>query len=184
MPKRTLIVDGGDPAHFFLAVEKGTLSVGESPTLTKGLLRDIRVTRIHCEIEIEDDRDRLPIDEPGVLAPHTLRQGETVKLGQLCMSLMWDSLSPEAADIPLLDLGASAPVAAEAPPPPSANLPRRLKVVDGADQGRTFRLPESGNVVVGKPGGQTNVGLHDLYVSKSHCALEITAGTGTATHAE
>ena len=53
--------------------------------------------------------------------------------------------------------------------------PKRLKVTDGGDQGRSFALPDVGTVSVGKVGGPAEIGLHDLYVAKIHCTLTIEA---------
>jgi Protein kinase domain/Inner membrane component of T3SS, cytoplasmic domain len=49
----------------------------------------------------------------------------------------------------------------------------RLNVVDGGDRGQTFRLPPSGTVRIGNYGGHTDICLHDLYVAKDHCHVEI-----------
>ena len=62
--------------------------------------------------------------------------------------------------------------------------PKRLKVTDGGDQGRSFALPDAGTVSVGKPGGQAEIGLHDLYVAKIHCTLTVESGTVRVTHVE
>ncbi|MBX9581367.1 MAG: protein kinase, partial [Gemmataceae bacterium] len=68
--------------------------------------------------------------------------------------------------------------------PPPATGPRRLKVVDGADQGRTYRLPDAGTVLVGKPGGEAHVRLHDLYVAPVHCSLAVTPDGVTVAHVD
>jgi serine/threonine protein kinase len=46
-------------------------------------------------------------------------------------------------------------------------------VIDGADQGQTFWLPEAGTVVIGNSHKHCDVCLHDLYVGRTHCHLEI-----------
>ena len=52
-------------------------------------------------------------------------------------------------------------------------MPRRLKVIDGADQGHNFWLPETGTLLVGSNSKHCDIVLHDLYVSRVHCHLEI-----------
>ncbi|MBX9622996.1 MAG: protein kinase, partial [Gemmataceae bacterium] len=85
-----------------------------------------------------------------------------------------DQAGPEAAG------GAPARPPATAPAPPA---PRRLKVVDGGDQGRSFRLPDAGTVTLGKRGHAT-IGLNDLYVMRVHCSLEIGPHSVLVTHVE
>src|SRR5262245_57475377 len=52
-------------------------------------------------------------------------------------------------------------------------MPKRLVVIDGADQGQSFWLPEAGTVLVGNSRKHCDVCLHDLYVGRVHCHLEI-----------
>ncbi|MBX9584579.1 MAG: protein kinase, partial [Gemmataceae bacterium] len=95
---------------------------------------------------------------------------------------------PPAADAGLLclDLDQAGPEAAAAlapPPPPAPPAPRRFKVVDGGDQGRSFRLPDVGTVTLGKRGHAT-IGLNDLYVTRVHCSLEVDPHSILVTHVE
>ncbi len=53
-------------------------------------------------------------------------------------------------------------------------MPRQLRVIDGADHGRTFPLPESGTVRIGNGRSDADICLHDLYVGYTHCELAIT----------
>src|SRR5437016_14615842 len=52
-------------------------------------------------------------------------------------------------------------------------MPLRLNVVDGGDRGQSFPLPHAGLVRIGNYGGHTDICLHDLYVAKDHCHVEI-----------
>src|SRR5437588_6373418 len=52
-------------------------------------------------------------------------------------------------------------------------MPLRLNVVDGGDRGQTFPLPPAGTIRIGNYGGHTDICLHDLYVAKDHCHVEI-----------
>jgi hypothetical protein len=50
---------------------------------------------------------------------------------------------------------------------------RRLRVIDGADQGRFYPLPAGGTVTIGSSHKSADIVLHDLYVSRVHCELKI-----------
>ncbi len=76
------------------------------------------------------------------------------------------------------------PAPVVAPPPSSVeiaiprpgdgeHLVRRLRVVDGADQGQSFLLDDHGVVTVGSSAKHANVCLHDLYVARVHCQIAI-----------
>ena len=52
-------------------------------------------------------------------------------------------------------------------------LKKRLLVIDGADQGQVFVLPDTGTVTLGKDRKYADVILHDLYVARAHCRLKI-----------
>ena len=88
MATKTLVIDGTDREHFFLTVENGTLRIGDTAAHTEGIVRDLRILRIHCEVEVEDDREHVSIDEPGVLAPSTLSPGSAVVLGHAQLSIV------------------------------------------------------------------------------------------------
>jgi hypothetical protein len=68
---------------------------------------------------------------------------------------------------------ATAEGAAPAAPTNGEHLVRRLKVVDGADQGHSFLLADEGVTTVGSNSKHCEVCLHDLYVARVHCRLEI-----------
>jgi hypothetical protein len=167
---RTLVIVGSDPTHFALAVDGGTLRLGDSPAHTEGLIRDLRVVRIRCEVEVEDGRESIPIDEPGVIAPRSLKPGAEVRLAHVQLALPSSQLAESSS--PADPAGASTDTELDTPALSAAG-PKRLKVIDGGDQGSTFRLPASGTVAVGKEGGPAEIALHDLYVSKVHCKLLI-----------
>ena len=112
MATKTLVIDGTDREHFFLTVDNGTLRIGDTAAHTEGIVRDIRILRIHCEVEVEDDREHVSIDEPGVLAPSTLGPGSAVTLAHAQLSMVYSApMKPVApapvAEIPLLDLSLS-----------------------------------------------------------------------------
>jgi serine/threonine protein kinase len=52
-------------------------------------------------------------------------------------------------------------------------MPWRLLVIDGADQGKSFLLPEAGTARVGNNARHCDVHLHDLYVARAHCEVEV-----------
>jgi hypothetical protein len=53
----------------------------------------------------------------------------------------------------------------------------RLFVIDGGNQGQWFPLPESGTVTIGRERKHADIALHDLYVARVHCRLEIDGDT-------
>lgn len=55
-------------------------------------------------------------------------------------------------------------------------MPRRLLVIDGADQGQSFVLPDSGSILIGNSRKHADICLHDLYVGRTHCELSIDGG--------
>jgi len=202
---KTLVIDGTDREHFFLSVESGTLRVGDAAAHPEGVVRDMRILRIHCEVEVEDDREAVPIDEPGVLAPSSLTAGAPVKLAHAELSLAGETAldlpafggttevptfaAPPAAndDAFQLDLdlsgaasnGGDSSTAMEAP----GVIARRFKVIDGGDQGRAFKLPEDGTISLGRH-GHADIGLNDFYVSKVHCLVHIDGYKIMVSHVE
>ncbi len=176
MAKKTVVIEGG-PDGLHLALAGDALSVGGAPGRVEGVLRELRVVRVRCEVEVDDDRPGLPVEEPGVIAPRVLMAGPALPLGHLLLSLA--SAEPAAAPSAPTPPPAPSPVA-----PPPAAAARRLKVTDGGDQGRSFRLPDAGTLTVGKTGGHADVGLHDLYVSRIHCMLQVTPDGVTVVHVE
>src|SRR5947209_5954058 len=55
-------------------------------------------------------------------------------------------------------------------------MPWRLSVVDGGDRGQSYPLPAAGTIRIGNYGGHTDICLHDLYVAKDHCHVEVGEG--------
>lgn len=55
-------------------------------------------------------------------------------------------------------------------------MPLRLHVVDGADKGRVFPLPEAGVITIGSSHKHADIDLNDLYVARIHCELELQEG--------
>src|SRR5579872_1169722 len=144
--KKTILIDGDDREHFFLTVESGTIRVGDTPAHIEGVARNLRITRIHCEVEVDDDRDSMAIDEPGVLSPRSLFPGTAVQLGHSHLLLVSATQAVEKApERATVEIAAS-----ETVPTTTSGMSKWLKVVDGANQGRLFKLPEAGTVTVGK----------------------------------
>ena len=51
----------------------------------------------------------------------------------------------------------------------------RLVVISGADEGKSFPLPESGPLLIGR-GRAAGAQLTDPHASRSHCEVEIKGG--------
>src|SRR6266852_6372955 len=60
-------------------------------------------------------------------------------------------------------------------------MPLRLLVIDGADRGRFYLLPEGGITLVGNGQKHADICLHDLYVARIHCEVAVEAGQATVT---
>ncbi len=178
MTKQTLVVEGTNLERFYLAVQSGTLQIGDTPAHPDGTVQHLRVVRIRCEVDVEDDRDRIPVAQAGVISPQVLHAGGEVRLTHSRLSLQSAAGSaPVAAPVSSPSMGDSSVDI------PLTAGPKRLKVTDGGDQGSTFPLPDAGVVSVGKA-GSADVGLHDLYVAKLHCTLTIDSGTVRVAHVE
>ncbi len=177
MAKKTLVIESNHE-RFFLALQSGTLQIGDSPTHPEGTVRLLRVVRIRCEVDVDEDRDSIPVDQAGVISPQILFAGTEVHLKHAHLRLQSTAESSSAV-APALSGSAS-----EAPASIPSSGPKRLKVTDGGDQGRSFALPDAGIVSVGKAGGPVEIGLHDLYVAKIHCTLTIDNGTVRVTPVE
>jgi pSer/pThr/pTyr-binding forkhead associated (FHA) protein len=52
-------------------------------------------------------------------------------------------------------------------------MPLRLLVIDGANQGQFFILPEQGTVTIGRSQRHADIILHDLYVARVHCEVQV-----------
>lgn len=178
MSKKTLVIDG-DRLPFALVIGPDGVRVGPDPAHPAGVFRDLRVTRVRCEVEVEDDHDALPVDEPGVLTRRALRPEAPLQLGPIRLTLAGDA-APTPAPVP--PPAATPGVDTPGSPKPPAGGPWRLKVIDGGDQGRAFGLPAAGTITVGKFGGTADVGLHDFYVQPVHCSLTIAADGITVAH--
>jgi serine/threonine protein kinase len=58
-------------------------------------------------------------------------------------------------------------------------MPLLLQVIDGADKGQAFRLPPTGTIRIGNSRKNTDICLHDLFVARVHCHVEVGAGKVT-----
>jgi serine/threonine-protein kinase len=55
-------------------------------------------------------------------------------------------------------------------------MPWQLLVVEGADRGRFFVLPDEGTVTIGTNRKHADIAVNDLYVARIHCELVIAEG--------
>ncbi len=60
-------------------------------------------------------------------------------------------------------------------------MPRRLFVVEGADQGRYYALPEEGAVIIGSSERHCDIVLNDLYAARAHCEIAVQGGKAIVT---
>ncbi len=177
MAKRRLVIDSDEQSPFFLLIDGGSLTVGGTNEQAATVLEKLRVVRIRCELEVECDKATVRQDEPGQQpgTPRDVRFGELI---QAAGARVFLERTGEGSSVTL-----PAAVVPTPTPPPAAETPDeqpalelRLRVIDGADQGQTFPLPESGTVTLGKDRKFAEIVLHDLYVARAHCMLEIEGG--------
>jgi len=168
MAKTMLVIDRDDQGQLFLSVEEGTLTVGDSPRRADVVLRNLHISRILCEIDI--DKDVLvceAVPAPGAVpVRQDLHAGMGLHLGHSRLRL-----EPAAN-------GQGSAGEAETARPPAAGageLSRRLSVIDGADKGRSYRLPATGSITLGKSAKHADIALGDLLVARVHCQVEIQA---------
>ena len=182
MAKRLLCIDGDDQGHFFLSVETGTLTIGGDPKNAEAVLRGLHISRIHCEIEVQEDlvvvgSPETTSGKPAANPPfrQELHTGQAIHVGHVHLRLEDAKAAPGTE---------TAAVAAPQGAPPPGRLIKRLLVIDGADRGRSFPLPESGTLTIGKSHKSSDIILHDLFVSRVHCQLQIEGDKVVVTHME
>jgi pSer/pThr/pTyr-binding forkhead associated (FHA) protein len=192
MFKRLLVIDRDDLGQFVLSIHGGTLKVGASGADTDVVLRDLHLTRLHCEIEL--DEDLILADNPEIGGdPIELRPGAIHHAGLTHLRFLEDELltaevfagETSGAVQSEFALEKSEPGVAPVPSAPEATRRRfRFRVVDGADRGRHFGLPETGVVTVGKSHKDADIILNDLYVSRVHCEVRVEADRLVVRHVE
>ncbi|MBM3995367.1 MAG: FHA domain-containing protein [Planctomycetes bacterium] len=74
--------------------------------------------------------------------------------------------------------------AARAASEPSATARKRFVIVDGPDKGRAHLVPDTGPIYIGKSARHAEIILHDLFVSRVHCELQIDGDTLVILHVE
>ncbi len=55
MVKRLLVIDRDDQGDFFLTIDAGVLTLGSQPRKVEAVFRDLHISHIHCEIEVDED---------------------------------------------------------------------------------------------------------------------------------
>jgi hypothetical protein len=167
MPKRTLTIDRGGGGPFAVTLEEGVLTFGATPGEAEAVVRSLRVARVRCEIEVEDDVVEVCDAAAGATAePRPLRAGESRRVGQAELRLEGEPAAP-------------------APATPAAPVKhKQLRVTEGADQGQKFVLPDAGTVRVGKSGKHAEIVLRDLLASRVHCEITIDGDRVVVRHVE
>jgi pSer/pThr/pTyr-binding forkhead associated (FHA) protein len=171
MSKRRLVVRGDDSGQFFLLIDGDTVTVGGARANASTVLQNLRVLHVHCVLEVEGDHVTVRSDEPDTPGtPREMRPGEVHHSSgtELCLQ---GGAAPAPEPAPATP--AAAPAASAAPAYAGPKLKKRLLVIDGADQGQVFILPETGTVTLGKDRKHADIILHDLYVARAHCRIRI-----------
>jgi pSer/pThr/pTyr-binding forkhead associated (FHA) protein len=203
MVKRLLVIDREDQEHFFLSVEKGVMTIGGDSTNAEAILRNLHISRIHCEVEVDEDLVLIcnPETGPGQEAGAAplrceLHPGEALHVGHCQFhfgTAAGEGMETEVTVLPdftdeiLVEdekkpAGKPAPAAIASSTATSPRLVKQLFVIEGADRGRAYILPEYGTITIGKSKKNAEIVLHDLYVSRAHCSLEIDDHSVLVTH--
>ncbi len=207
MVKRLLVIDRDDQGHFFLSVDSGVVTIGGDAKNAEAVLRDLNISRIHCEVEV--DGDLITICNPqtasgqvaGGLPPlRELYPGQALHIGRAHLHLEGgapstsrgvadaeSSVLPEFTDEILVE---EVKKPAEAPAKPverpvavsQGRLLKQLIVIDGADRGRSFSLPDEGTITIGQSKKSADIVLHDLYVARVHCEISVERDHVFVTH--
>jgi pSer/pThr/pTyr-binding forkhead associated (FHA) protein len=176
------------------------VQIGDHPQQAELVVRNLHVHHIHCEVEVEEEQvlvsgTKAPLGEKPLRKE--LHAGEIIRVGHSELRLEAGAkdvgpLFPEG-DIGLADDLKLQPLAAAAtetkpdvakPPPETAAVRKQLMVVDGGDRGRVFFLPETGICTIGKSSKHADIVLHDLYVARVHCELQIQGDRVRVIHVE
>lgn len=165
MPDQVLTIEANDIQKFYFRVEGGTLSIGFDPNHSEGMVRNLRIKGIRCELEVGDGPVTVrTADANGKKAEHALALDEERRLGSARLRVM-----PTLGEIDEIEEPADSPG-------------HRLVVVNGADFGRVFPVNGSGMTRIGKDAKAADVTLNDLYVAHVHCQLEDVAGRVFVSH--
>lgn len=183
MPTQRLVIDGDDNGSFVLCVHNGTLVLGPDAEHADLILDSLRVVRIHCEVEVADGPVLVGNDLAATGAPargHALHPGHALQLGHANVRLLQ---AASAAESHAAETSVDVPAPAATPEPQSAvDVPRRLLVVDGADRGASYPVPDNGRVTIGNNLKYAEIVLHDLYVARVHCELHCKHGKVVVAH--
>jgi pSer/pThr/pTyr-binding forkhead associated (FHA) protein len=182
---RRLCIDSTGQGTFFLLVEGGTVTIGGSRKHADTVLQNLRVVGIRCELEVEGEQISLRDEDPdNPNASRMIPLGEVLQTGGSSFSLkaVGDIPDGEAADR-LQEAGERIDDEVEESVAVDETAMRKLLlVIDGADQGRSFLLPEAGTVTIGKDRKYADIVLNDLYVSRVNCEVEVAGDKVTVIH--
>jgi hypothetical protein len=199
MGKRLLVIDRDDQGQFFLSVEAGVITVGGTAKNAEAVFRDLHISHIHCEVEVEEDRVVVcnPETASGQQAGaaslrRELHPGDDLQIGRSHLSFRGRAALAAASDTPVAESNVlpeipdemlveqpkvaeegSVPPAETPSAEPQVRLRKQLVVVDGADRGRSFSLPDAGATTIGQSKKAADIVLHDLFVARVHCEIQV-----------
>jgi|GEM_PF-2003064 pSer/pThr/pTyr-binding forkhead associated (FHA) protein len=166
MATQRLVIDSEEPSRFSLLVENDSITISGVGADGARVLENVRVARVHCELEVESDRVLLRIGK----AEHS-RHLTVVRQGQV--------LHGDGSQFVLQDIAAAAaPAPAPTPPPATpasatAKLRKRLLAIAGPDEGRGYPLPDSGVVTIGKDRQYASIVVRGLAIERVHCQIKV-----------
>ncbi len=158
MPAQVLTVDANDLRRFFLRVEGDTITFGFDPGSADGVVRNLRIKGIRCELDVSDAPVTVVTsDSGGRKSDHLLIADEELRVGSSRMRIL-----PTLEEVEEIE---------EIEEPTNGAL-HQLVVVNGADFGRVYPVRGGGVTRIGKDAKAAHISLNDLYVAHIHCQLE------------
>src|SRR5262249_49398768 len=82
MAKKILVIDRDEKGRFFLSVDGAIVTLGTSPAHPEAVFRDMQISRIRCEVEVDGDIAVSPVNGGKVGQRQDLRHGLGVRIGQ------------------------------------------------------------------------------------------------------
>ena len=89
MAKQHLVIDNSTLGQFFLLIEEGMITIGSNRNPVETLIRNVRVSRIHCDLEIEGEPVEISSDT-GAESPagtQELAAGQVLHVGDCDLHL-------------------------------------------------------------------------------------------------
>lgn len=164
MTTQRLVIDSDEPGRFFLLIDGETITIGGVGEDGTRVLENVRVGRVHCELEIESDRVMLRIGKAGHSRHLTVVRPGQVVHGDGSQFVLQGAAPAVAAPTPAPGASAS---------PPAAKMRKRLLAIAGPEEGRGYPLPDGGVITIGKDRNHVDIVVRGLTIERVQCYLKV-----------